>query len=437
MKFKNLKIFILLSILVVPLSIPIVIQNSNLSLMGYNPSQISISGENDSWTKRWSILEVDWASSIAVDSIDNIYVLGGTKATQSQERYNFLSKFNRSGDLLWQKLLCNNVSCNYHTIKINSENDIFLVGNLNDNQKEYIILSKYDNMGKQLWNKTWGGYDWLMSYDMEVDSFSNIYIVGSIEVNESNHLDTYLIKLNNAGTILWNQTWGEESYIDEYYTIAADVEDNIFIAGTFSERAILLSYNSSGYLEWNYSWNFPYYEQDILVDSDGYILIADGISLKKINSTGNLLWNYSLPEFSVINNKLIIDNINDIYIAENRRIKCYDNSYFLESMCICTTIYLEKINSSGSKLWERRCTGCADVSCSDIALDSIGNIYITGELKGEFGCTNLVHDAILMKNPKAFVGECVEIYYDLLFVILTPIILVGLIFLIIFIRKRK
>lgn len=403
-----------------------------------NSLESSNSEGNDSWTKTWSILGIDWASSIAIDSSDNIYVLGGTRNGQTGLASSFIRKFNPMGDFIWEKLLDYNESNSiiYHTIEIDNDNNLFLLGNFENrnNWKDYIILSKFNNSGDFLWNKVLGGYDCFTSNDMAIDLFGNIYLVGSVKINPLNGLDTYIAKFNSSGYILWNYTLGGLDF-DEYFIVTTYADNKVYVAGMINDNALILSYNSSGHQYWNYTLSFPYYEQDIAVDSDGYILCADGTNLIKINSTGSPIWNYSLPEYSVFNTKIIIDATNDIYLSENRYIKCMDNSFFLESGCICTVIYLEKINSSGSLLWQRRCTGCADVSCSDIAIDSTNNIYIAGGFKGEFGCIIADHNALLMKNPKAFVGECIEIYYDLIFLFGTPIAIVVIIIVIIVIRK--
>lgn len=393
--------------------------------------------ESDSWTKRWNILGEDWANGIVIDSFNNIFLLGWTENRDTKESYNFLAKVNNSGNLVWLNSLENyNSSWFYHTIKIDEDNNIYLAGNLEIQEAQYMILSKYDNEGKQIWNKTWGGYIRYGGYDMDIDSGGNIYIVGSILLNQSYYRDMYLVKLNNAGVILWNHTWATEEY-DTFNAVAIDFNDNVYVAGYFFPDSKLIKLNSSGYCQWNYTWNNYHHDYSLAIDSANNILLADETVLQKLDSNGTILWNYSLPERIIFEPKLITNTFNDIFLVENRGIKCLDNSFFLETACICMAIYLEKLSSSGNFLWEKRCTGCGDATRSDIAIDSLGNVYISGTLRSEFGCINPNNDAILMKNPTAFKGICIEVYYDLLILIITPQVLIGLIVLIILIRRRK
>ncbi|MFX0148992.1 MAG: hypothetical protein ACFE8E_14735, partial [Candidatus Hodarchaeota archaeon] len=393
--------------------------------------------EEPSWTKVWKE-GISWISSIDIDTSNNINALRGIFDSNTHESYYFISKLSSLGSLEWEVPLENNegIQTYYHTIKIDTNNNIFIAGsfeNLED-QKQYMTLFKFDTNGNQVWNRSWGGYEWFEGYDMDIDSLGNIYIVGSIESKDpNNYLDMYLVKLNNSGAILWNHTWGDDNF-DVYDAIAIDSYDNIYVAGIYNDRSILMKYNSSENYELILILSSSSYHHGLTIDNEENILFATNGIIIKLNSSGGPSWNYPLNLFFAP--KLITDSQNNIYLAESRYIPCYDNFYFLETACICFSIYLEKINSSGDSIWEKRCTGCGDASSSDIAIDAIGNVYISGQLGTEFGCITPINDAILMKNPQAFEGLCIEIYYDLLFLIITPLALSGLIVVIILIKKR-
>lgn len=434
---KILTIFILLSqIIIVPLG-NIVSKNQ---IFPHEYPLTSDSEEIDSWTKRWNMLGMESIGSISIDPYDDLLFLGITTNTKTDEYHNFLIKMDKSGDIIWQKWLNNNnFSVRYAYMKIDEYNNIYILGSYKpENWLDYFILSKFDSSGNYLWNKTWGGYSSFWAYDMEIDPLGNIYIVGSIIANG---LDMYLVKLNQSGFILWDRILGGK-HCDEFYSVSISNENEIYVAGVlndqdYNEIGLLQQYTSSGFNNWNYTWNTPSQEQDIAIDSTGSIIIADGISIKKINSSGILIWNTTLIKSFAITEFVGIDTNNDIYIAVSRNIPCIDNSFFAVSSCICTAIYLSKINSSGSLLWDQRCTGCIDAHCNDMAIDTTGNVYISGTIVSEDGCGNTVWDALIMKNPKKFEGVCIEIYYDLILIISIPIAIVVIIVLIRILRKRK
>lgn len=389
--------------------------------------QISNSNENNSWTKQWNVLGMDFATSVAIDSFDDIYVLGSTDSNGNSATP-FLSKFSKSGDLLWQKFLIsadgNSTKTVYNIVKVDAADNLFIAGlivNYTD-AKQTLIISKYNSTGDLLWNKTIGKSIADGINDMDVDLFGNVYIVG---INR-------FLKFNNTGTLMWNYT------VEGVSTVSSIFENKIYVAGaTYIEKAFLRQYNSSGFNLWNYNWTRASVVKDLTVDPEGSIFIADGNLILKVNSTGIPLWNCTLPGYNYLNDAVVFTNSTDeIYIATNRAIHCIDNSFFWQGGS-CTRVYLSKINSSGVLLWDKICTGCCNSRCSDAAIDSQGNIYITGTLIYNFGSDEYLWDAILIKNPKEFVGLCIEIYYDLIFLILTTIAIIGIIFIIFFIRKRR
>jgi hypothetical protein len=417
--------FLLMQIFFIPLG-NILLKNQ---ISPHYYPQTSNNGVNDSWTKRWSILGSDIATSVSIDSYDNIYVVGVTSHSFQMGYTPFLSKFNKSGDILWQKLLWSNqnnsIDTYYQKIKNDKDNNLFIGGfvfNKTD-ATQSIILSKYNSTGDLLWNKTLGKSYIAEINDMDIDSHGNIYIVG---IN-------LLFKINNSGSLIWNRT------IEGVNTVSSMIENQVYVAGTleYSEKGFLKLYNSSGFNIWNYSWDCVSVDKAITVDSEGSILIADGRVIKKLNSTGFPLWNCSLTSSPFSHQYIIVNSVNDVYVAASREIPCYDNSFFIGSFCICTGIYLSKLNSSGTLLWDRKLTGCSDVQCYDACIDLTGNVYITGALISEVGCDTAVWDAILMKNPKENVGQCIVIYYDLILLISIHTAIVVTIVLIWVLRKRK
>ncbi|MFX0025983.1 MAG: hypothetical protein ACFE8M_06170, partial [Candidatus Hermodarchaeota archaeon] len=272
MKFQKYLFLIILLLLFLP--IPLLqfcdIQKDIIDIS----SNIYSAEESDSWTKRWNILGEDWADGIVIDSFNNIFLLGWTENRDTKEFYNFLAKVNNSGNLVWLNSLENYNSSwfYYHVIKIDEDNNIYLLGNLEIQESQYMVLSKYDNEGKQIWNKTWGGYIMYGGYDMDIDSGGNIYIAGSILMNQSYYRDMYLVKLNNAGVILWNYTWEKEED-NIFNAVAIDFNDDIYVAGFYSPYSIMMKLNSSGHFQWNYTWNNYHYGYSLTIDFDNNILL--------------------------------------------------------------------------------------------------------------------------------------------------------------------
>lgn len=370
---------------------------------------VRVNSNEDTWTRRWTNA-IEWGTDIAIDSQDNIYVLGNTQKSGG-DRNICLLKYNKNGDLIWD-IIWNEETDEYGaTIAIDKAENVYIAGT-----KSYdALIIKCDPEGNKIWNRTWGGSDHEECFGLIIDSFNNSYIVGVTESFGTGWSDIFITKFNSSGSKLWNITWGT-SGAEFFNAVTIDTLDNIYIAGAVIDSTpypILVKLNSSGTQLWNITTIGYINFQDLTTDFEDNIIFGNDRVLQKFNSSGEMIWTQNLTK-STFGLNLATDSYGNIFIAENRITPCPpDNMYFIISSCICTTIYLEKYNSSGSFIWEKRCTGCTDSQSSGISLDSLDNIYIIGTLCSNSGC-NQVFDIILIKNPKHVSGICIEIYYDLI-----------------------
>ncbi|GAI98748.1 unnamed protein product [marine sediment metagenome] len=113
---------------------------------------------NEYWSKTWGTAGNEWASSIAVDSMDNIYIGSYTNYTENGT---------------------------YDT-----------------------CLIKYNNSGIYEWNQTWGGEWDENALDMAIDSSDNIYLTGYTMSYGTGLFDIFLLKYNNSGQLEWFETYG-------------------------------------------------------------------------------------------------------------------------------------------------------------------------------------------------------------------------------------
>ncbi|MBA7512385.1 hypothetical protein ES705_04390 [subsurface metagenome] len=286
------------------------------------------------WNYTWGGAEYDYAYGVAVDSLDNIYVTGDTSS--------------------------------FGALYL----DIFLL--------------KYNSMGVLQWNYTWGGAGKEYAYGVAVDSLDNIYVTGYTSSFGTLGEEICLLKFNSMGVLQWNYTWGGAGY-DFARGLTIDSSDNIYITGiTESFGALngdicLLKFNSMGVLQWNYTWGGAGYDSanGVALDSLGNIYITGvtdsfgvwDICLLKFNSMGVLQWNYTWggagSEFAL---GLTIDSSDNIYITGST------SSFGALGSDIC----LLKYNAMGTLQCNSTWGGTGNDSAYGVALDSLGNIYITG-----------------------------------------------------------
>ena len=89
------------------------------------------------------------ATALAVDSNNNCYV-GGIYGTSTT---GFISKYNSSGVLQWQRKLSQNGSSYGYGIALDSSNNVFITGQLTDSTRSNMLVAKYNTSGTLQWQR--------------------------------------------------------------------------------------------------------------------------------------------------------------------------------------------------------------------------------------------------------------------------------------------
>lgn len=239
---------------------------------------------------------------------------------------------------------------------------------------EDAFIVKYDSSGAQQWNRTWGGTSFDKGYDITLDNSGNIYITGSTYSFGVGNGDVFIVKYSSSGAQQWNTTWGASSF-DGGYGIALDSSGNIYIIGDSNNEAFIAKFDNSGDQQWN-STGGGYYGSGIVVDTSGNIYITGGTHgfstdgfVAKYNSSGAQQWNTTWGgDDNDYGNDIVLDSSGNIYISGT----------IFNTSSVITDAFIGKFNSSGAQVWNTTWGGDNDDYGNDITLDNSGNIYITG-----------------------------------------------------------
>lgn len=192
----------------------------------------------------------------------------------------FVAKLDTNGNLVWNTFLGNVFQDEGSDIASDGSGNIYLTGwsSLSWGNPVYphsggydVFVSKLDENGNVLWNTFLGGVHQDYAGGLVMDSAGNIYVSGNSSFSSwgspinphAGGMDSFVAKLNNNGTLLWNTFLGS-SNSDYCKSMASDSAGNIYITG-----------NSEA------SWGTPEYPYS--GDYDVYIA--------KLNNQGILLWN--------------------------------------------------------------------------------------------------------------------------------------------------
>jgi hypothetical protein len=214
------------------------------------------------------------------------------------------------------------------------------------------------------------------AYALAVDGTGNVYITGSATV-----------KYDSNGQVLWNADGG--------VALAVDTAGNVFVAGTElttdgGSQFVTTKYDTNGIMVWRSRYRGPEklsdYVKAINVDSNGNVYVTgtsdcnnppcdEGITQSdfatiKYDSNGTQLWvaRYDGPGHATEQaNGMAMDSSGNVYVT--------GLSYSAEGGIDYATV---KYDSNGNQLWAARYNSGYD-SPFAIAVDNAGNVCVTGE----------------------------------------------------------
>lgn len=218
-------------------------------------------------------------------------------------------------------------------------------------------------------------------YGAAVDSSGNTYLCGYEEAASNT---AYLLKLDTQGALVWQKALGNTS-TSINYSIKVDTSNNVYVGG-FSYAGgygvfQLSKYNSSGTLQWQKrlgpASSLEASGYSIALDSSGNIYIggryyAGGnydFLLAKYNSSGVVQWQQEYQSSSGYDEYctgIAVDSSGNVFMTG------YTNASASWDMLLI------KYNTSGTLLWQRKIGNGASDIANAVAVDSSGSAYICG-----------------------------------------------------------
>jgi len=383
---------------------------------------------NFEWLKQLGTPKDDLFQSTALDSAGNVYLTGSTFDPLSGTNPStnaWVAKYDSSGSQSWLKQLGG--SNNYPSeVTVNSAGSVYLTGSIASASPQPLFnnldawVAKYDNTGSQLWLKQFVGTPDFNDYPsgLAVDSAGNVYISGTTEYTSSGAgggpRTAWVAKYDDSGNQLWLKNVNSDTH-DISDGIKVDSSGHVYLTGinyNFGHGyppavdTWAAKYDSNGNQLWlkqlrTANSGFPSYSpSDLAVDSAGNLYLTgetngalggtnaggQDIWAAKYDSNGNQLW---LKQFGTADSdsssELALDSAGNVYLTG----KNYDSS---KGYPPDVDTWAAKYDSNGNQLWLKQFrTANSDSlsdSSSDLAVDSAGNLYLTGATNGALGGTN-------------------------------------------------
>lgn len=245
------------------------------------------------WSKTYGGSGTEQFWSVDVTSDGNYVVAGGTSSFGAGREDYWVLKLDTSGNVLWQKTYggpkddgdCASFAEPECVVRVKEDPDGNLV--VASESRSFapgvaaIWVLKLDSSGNVLWEKAFGGFDedTMWSFDIAPDG---TYIIPGSTISFSSDFsgDTWVIKLDKNGNVLWQKVFAIPGDWDEALAVGA-ASDGGALIGAFREEGssdwdwLLLRLDASGNIVWQerseYGWDWPNAVQQT---SDGGFAVA-------------------------------------------------------------------------------------------------------------------------------------------------------------------
>jgi hypothetical protein len=281
------------------------------------------------WQKR---LNVNSRSGVSIPPSaqcyeNNLYVVGD-RVSQFNETFaegngtgTLIKLIASTGEVVWARN-SNNVDNEGKGLHVDASENIFKIMDADRSSlsnRNSLGLLKFNSSGTRIWVSTVSGenysgdqYRKIFPEALASDSSGNLYVAGYKEdVNGVNR--PVLYKFNSSGSFQWAKALGTTTGF--YYGVVIDDSDNIYACGNVGSVAVVVSYTSSGAINWqrNFGGGVTDVFRSIELDLNGDLCIcgatsSDGqgsndILILKLPSDGSLTgsygnFTYALSEYS-------------------------------------------------------------------------------------------------------------------------------------------
>ena len=341
------------------------------------------------------------AQNIVVDSVGNTYITGGfrdtgnfgvTNITSGGDLDIYVAKLDPTGAFEWVQTYgsTSNLADRGLDIDIDSSSNVYITGYFQETVNfgngditaaggSDIFVLKLDSSGAFQWVYTAGGSGNDNGKGIAVDTDGNVLLTGIYSqtvdfgggnVTSTGSFDIFVLKLNSSGAYQWVYTAGNSSNNDEGYSIDTDSNNNSYITG-FVEGSV------------DFGGTTNLYGSSQLED----------IFVLKLDSAGAVQWVNRYGSCSTEKAfGITVDSSGNSYIT-GQYFGCDMN--FGEVTMTYTRggveMFVLKLNSDGVSQWAYSAGGETADHAVDAAVDSSGNVYVTGFFQGtaNFGSGNI------------------------------------------------
>lgn len=359
----------------------------------------------EQWTARYHRSTTDIPSAITVDGAGNVYVTG---KSLSRNFYDYTTvKYNASGVLQWEAYYnFNNTGSGIFSdeaaaLAVDGAGNVYVTGKsygIGASANYDYATIKYNSDGIPQWAERYNGSGNANdeATGLVVDAAGNVYVTGTSE-GSGTYSDYVTIKYNSKGVRQWEDRYNSSENANDYArAIAVDGSGNVYVTGSsYSYALVTIKYDSLGVRKWVARYDGRYDANVIAVDGSGNVYVAGSSgnisSLKdyvtiKYDSLGNQQWIARYNPTGAHKNEvtaLAVDSFGNVYVTGWSE-GVNTSNVFSTGYGSATDFATIKYNAAGAEQWVARYNGPGNDldGAVALALDGSGNVYVAGTSRG-------------------------------------------------------
>jgi cysteine-rich repeat protein len=351
------------------------------------------------WSRRFGGASYEYPSSIAVDSAGNVLITGYFPGTAdfgggplSSAGYHdiFVVKLDAQGQYLWSRRFGGTGYDSPSDIVVDSASNAVIVGSfggtvdfgggpLASAGSSDIFVVKLDAQGQHLWSRRFGGADNEYVNGIAMDSADNPLLTGGLRgtvdfgggpLSSSGGLGIFVVKLNDQGQHLWSRRYGAGWGLG--HDLAVDSAGNVLLTGSFNET---LDFGGCPLINANNNY---------------------AVFVAKLDAQGQHLWSRSFNDDSedgAFSGGIAVDSSDSVLVTGSFYGTIELGGGSLSNAGISDG-FVVRLNARGQHVWSHRFGGADEEHSQAIAVDSTGNVLLTGQFEdaADFGGAPLTTD---------------------------------------------
>lgn len=360
------------------------------------------------WVEEIRSPDADVGYDVGVDSTGGILLTGYTPGIDSDA---FVAKYDSAGTSQWWRQNRTSGLGSGYRVAIDRIGNVIATGQTTGGSTGDAFLTSFDAAGAVNWPLSIITLGADIGYGVAVDGARNILnsgsTTGTLEAGPAlGGQDAFLQKHDAGGMLLWSRQIGT-SAADIGYSVAVDGPGNVYLTGSTSgslfdgqynggQDAFLARYDPAGTLLWSrqIGTTADDYGRSAVVDGDGNIYIGGSTAgsllggtfngglgdafVAKYDATGTLLWSRQLGTAGRDGLfDLAVDSVGNVLITG-----ATEGSILGGQHSGANDVFLAKYDPAGALLWSLQLGTASNDYGRGIAVDNDGNVLVTGNTFG-------------------------------------------------------